>query len=106
LLNRFLQAHEAEVTWQHKLAMLQQVCGGMEALSEAKLVHRDLAARNLLVFAFDAADPKATVIKITDFGLAVRRERLEPPAVSPDPAVQAARRRDSNNAAFRPRAQL
>ena len=72
-LSKFLEDREDEVTLPHKLAMLQQVCGGMIALSGAGIVHRDLAARNLLVFAFDPHDPGATVVKITDFGLAVDR---------------------------------
>ncbi|EOD07210.1 hypothetical protein EMIHUDRAFT_62203, partial [Emiliania huxleyi CCMP1516] len=72
-LNMFLEAHEDAVTLPHKLKVLEQTCAGMIALSGAGMVHRDLAMRNLLVFAFDAIDPAATVIKITDFGLAVDR---------------------------------
>ena len=71
-LDRFLEEHEEEVTLAHKLVMLQQMCAGMVALSEAGLVHRDLAARNILVFAFDE-NPSATIVKITDFGLTVDR---------------------------------
>eukprot|EP00900_Chrysochromulina_parva_P014236 jgi/Chrpa1/22813/Chrysochromulina_OHIO_Genome00009326-RA len=68
-LDQFLEAREDEVTMAHKLKMLEQICAGMVALSGAGMVHRDLAARNILVFAFDAHDPAATVVKITDFGL-------------------------------------
>lgn len=57
----------------HKMTMLQQTCGGMAALSEAGIVHRDLASRNVLVFTFNGADPASTVVKVTDFGLAVNR---------------------------------
>ena len=64
-LDAFLEGHEDAVTLPHKLAMLQQVCGGMIALSGAGVVHRDLATRNILVFAFDANDPAATIVKIT-----------------------------------------
>ncbi len=35
------------------------------------LVHRDLAARNVLVFEFKPEDPRATRVKVSDFGLAV-----------------------------------
>lgn len=75
-LTKFLEGHEDEdeVTLAHKLEMLKQISAGMIALSGAGLVHRDLAARNILVFAFDAGNPEATVVKITDFGLAVDRE--------------------------------
>ena len=72
-LDQFLEAREDEVTMAHKLKMLEQICAGMVALSGAGMVHRDLATRNILVFAFDAHDPAATVVKITDFGLAVDR---------------------------------
>ena len=50
----------------------------MIALSGTGMVHRDLATRNILVFAFDATNPAATVVKITDFGLSTMRvgERL------------------------------
>ena len=72
-LYKFLEDHEDAVTLPHKLTMMQQACGGMIALSGAGMVHRDLATRNILVFAFDANDPAATVVKITDFGLAVER---------------------------------
>ena len=72
-LDEYLERHEHEVTLAHKLVIMQQVCGGMVALTAAGLIHRDLAMRNVLVFAFDAALPGATVVKITDFGLAVDR---------------------------------
>ena len=43
----------------------------MEGLAVEGMVHRDLAARNVLVFNFDPADPKATRVKVSDFGLTV-----------------------------------
>ena len=51
--------------------MLHQIAAGMEGLAAEGLVHRDLAMRNVLVFAFDPADPAATRVKVSDFGLAV-----------------------------------
>ena len=54
-----------------KLAILQQITSGMEALAGQKLIHRDLALRNVLVFALDVNDIAATSVKITDFGLTV-----------------------------------
>ena len=72
-LDQFLEDRRDEVTLEHKLTMLRQICGAMIALSAVNMVHRDLAARNILVFAFDANDPAATVVKVTDFGLAVDR---------------------------------
>ena len=72
-LDQFLEAHEDEVTLPHKLKMLEQICAGMVAISGAGMIHRDLATRNILVFVFDASDPAATRVKITDFGLSMDR---------------------------------
>jgi TPR repeat protein len=55
----------------HKHAMLQQVVNGLGALADAKVIHRDLAARNVLVFVFDPNDVARTLVKVSDFGLAV-----------------------------------
>ena len=65
------QGMEEALTAAHKLAMVQQICSGMEALEAEGILHRDLAARNVLVFGFDADDVSATSVKLTDFGLAV-----------------------------------
>ena len=72
-LDTFLEEHEEEMTLEHQLIILQQVCSAMQTLAHAGLVHRDLAARNVLVTAFDAAKPAITKVKVTDFGLAVSR---------------------------------
>jgi len=72
-LDQFLEAHEGQVTLQHKLKMLEQICEGMIAIVALALIHRDLATRNILVFSFDASNPAATRVKITDFGLSVDR---------------------------------
>lgn len=72
-LDHFLETHEGQVTLPHKLKMLEQICAGMIAIVSWALIHRDLATRNILVFAFDASNPAATRVKITDFGLSVDR---------------------------------
>ena len=72
-LDHFLETHEDQVTLPHKLKMLEQICAGMIAIVSLALIHRDLATRNILVFAFDASNPAATRVKITDFGLSVDR---------------------------------
>ena len=51
-LDKVLEEHEDAMTPAHRLAMLQQMCAGMEALAETKLIHRDLALRNVLVFRY------------------------------------------------------
>ena len=70
-LDAFLEEREGQLTLPHKLTAAQQVCSGMAALAAQGLVHRDLAARNVLVFAFDAASPNATRVKVSDFGLSM-----------------------------------
>jgi tyrosine-protein kinase shark len=72
-LDHFLESHEGQVTLQHKLKMLEQICAGMIAITRMKMIHCDLATRNILVFAFDASNPAGTRVKITDFGLSVDR---------------------------------
>jgi serine/threonine protein kinase len=41
-LDKRLEEFQETITPQHHLAMLQQVCAGMKALDEIKLIHRDL----------------------------------------------------------------
>ena len=48
-----------------------QICTGMAVLGEHNIVHRDLALRNVLVMSFDASDPKAVHVKVSDFGMSV-----------------------------------
>eukprot|EP00041_Stephanoeca_diplocostata_P033490 m.1108009 g.1108009 ORF g.1108009 m.1108009 type:complete len:710 (-) comp24351_c0_seq3:2151-4280(-) len=60
-----------QLTPAHDLAMLQQICSGMEMLASEHLVHRDLALRNVLLFAFDRENVGVTSVKVSDFGLTV-----------------------------------
>ena len=53
------------------VAMLRQICSGMEALAAEGIVHRDLALRNVLLFGFDADDVEKVVVKVSDFGLSL-----------------------------------
>eukprot|EP00041_Stephanoeca_diplocostata_P026395 m.711859 g.711859 ORF g.711859 m.711859 type:complete len:646 (+) comp22955_c0_seq3:586-2523(+) len=55
----------------HDVAMLQQVCSGMLALTSAGFMHRDLALRNVQLFAFHPVHVDETVVKVADFGLTV-----------------------------------
>lgn len=66
-----LEELEDVMTSAHRIAILQQICSGMEALTAAGLVHCDLALRNVLLFGFDAADVSVTSVKVCDFGLTV-----------------------------------
>jgi hypothetical protein len=59
------------VTMRHRVAMMLQICQGMEKLASEGIIHRDLAARNVLLFHFDPTNPAATSVKVTDFGLSV-----------------------------------
>lgn len=62
---------EDALTQPHEVAILQQICSGMEMLACERLVHRDLALRNVLLFAFDKDVVCATSVKVSDFGLTV-----------------------------------
>lgn len=53
------------------MVIMFQICIGMMALVEEKIIHRDLAARNILVFRYDPENPQKTCVKVSDFGLAV-----------------------------------
>lgn len=49
----------------HQRLIIQQICQGMAALAEAKIVHRDLAARNVLVFNYDKGFPHFLQVKVS-----------------------------------------
>lgn len=70
-LDALLEEIEDSITPAHHVAILQQVCAGMEALANANLIHRDLALRNVLVFDYVADDVAKTSVKVSDFGLTV-----------------------------------
>jgi serine/threonine protein kinase len=53
----------------HALAIMQQVCSGMEALAAVDIVHRDLTGHNVLLFAFDPHDATRTSAKVSDLSL-------------------------------------
>ena len=61
----------ASVTLNHQLVMMQQISQAMEMLAASKVIHRDLAARNVLLFQFNPEHPKATSVKVSDFGLSM-----------------------------------
>ena len=60
-----------DVSMEHQMVMMRQICQGMEMLATQKVIHRDLAARNVLLFHFDPRDAVATSVKVSDFGLSV-----------------------------------
>jgi serine/threonine protein kinase len=63
-LDQYIETIEDIITVAHREAILQQICAGMEALADARLIHRDLALRNILVFAFSADDVSKTSVKV------------------------------------------
>lgn len=64
------------IPWQESFALTVEVCKGLEALHEMKIVHRDLSPANIFVCAEDHA------VKIIDLGLAttIGNERSELPS--------------------------
>ena len=61
----------SKLTMHHKIIMMAQICEGMKALSDAKVVHGDLAARNVLLFQYNPSCPGSTSVKVSDFGLSM-----------------------------------
>eukprot|EP00040_Diaphanoeca_grandis_P035713 m.225230 g.225230 ORF g.225230 m.225230 type:complete len:903 (+) comp33456_c0_seq1:492-3200(+) len=70
-LDAAMETIEDDISPAHQLTMLQQICSGMEALSNEGIVHRDLALRNCLLFEFDKDDVSKVSVKVSDFGLSV-----------------------------------
>ena len=71
-LDRVLESLDEEGIEPDNAVLLQcalQVCEGMEQVIESELIHRDLALRNILVFEFDAHNPRRVRVKVTDYGL-------------------------------------
>ncbi|KAJ1474204.1 kinase-like domain-containing protein, partial [Baffinella frigidus] len=55
-----------------RIAVALQICEAMTQLVEHGVVHRDLAIRNVLVFRFSPFDRTKVLVKVTDYGLALR----------------------------------
>jgi serine/threonine protein kinase len=49
--------------------IFKQICDAMICLADNGIVHGDLACRNVLVFQSNFMEPKANLVKLTDFGL-------------------------------------
>eukprot|EP00929_Paragymnodinium_shiwhaense_P043752 TRINITY_DN22480_c0_g1_i3.p1 TRINITY_DN22480_c0_g1~~TRINITY_DN22480_c0_g1_i3.p1 ORF type:complete len:372 (-),score=62.08 TRINITY_DN22480_c0_g1_i3:2-1030(-) len=61
------------MTGAHKLRVLSRLADAMAFLESMRIVHGDLSCRNVLVCNLEE-EPQETVVKITDFGLAVELE--------------------------------
>jgi len=58
-------------TFEHKLHGSTQISRAMAFLESMRIVHADLSCRNILLCKYLQEDPSCTLVKVTDFGLAV-----------------------------------
>jgi serine/threonine protein kinase len=58
------------------LEIFSQVTDAMTYVASQSIVHGDLGCRNVLVYKIDSSNPKNTLVKITDFGLARSLKQL------------------------------
>ena len=68
-LDAILEQRANEVTVKHKFAIAHQMAHAIAAVGASGFAHGDVAARNVLVFRLDEA---GCLVKLTDFGSAVR----------------------------------
>jgi serine/threonine protein kinase len=64
------------------LEIFSQVADAMSYVASKSIVHGDLGCRNVLVYKIDSSEPKNTLVKLTDFGLARSIDR--PPCGNED----------------------
>jgi serine/threonine protein kinase len=60
------------------IEIFSQIADAMSYVASKSIVHGDLGCRNVLVYRIDPSDPKNTLVKLTDFGLA--RSLHRPPS--------------------------
>lgn len=56
----------------HRMYMAIQISFAIDFLGRHRIVHADLACRNCLLFVLDEENPENTLVKVTDFGLAMQ----------------------------------
>jgi serine/threonine protein kinase len=71
LSNYFLD-NEINLSQKILIEIFSQIADAMSYVASKKIVHGDLGCRNVLVYKIDSFEPKNTLVKITDFGLARR----------------------------------
>jgi serine/threonine protein kinase len=59
-----------QFTQQILVPMFAQIADAMSHVASKRIVHGDLGCRNVLVSHVDTSDPRKSLVKITDFGLA------------------------------------
>jgi serine/threonine protein kinase len=79
-LDIFLREHQAKIQLKHRMAMISQICSGMQGVVSVGVIHRDLAAHNVLVYSL-----RPVQVKIIDFGLAMHNNNQTAGKISQAP---------------------
>lgn len=74
LANYFFD-NETNLSQKILIEIFSQISDAMSYIASKSIVHADLGCRNVLVYKIDRNQPKETLVKLTDFGLARRLDQ-------------------------------
>ena len=84
-LSNLIMDNEILMTQRLLFEMFYQIADAMSYVASKSIVHGDLGCRNVLVYRIDPSNPKNTLVKLTDFGLA--RALDHPEIVNADSSI-------------------